>query len=188
MIRRALAFILASLLLVVLPAGAQSTMTPAQKAALAAGIAAETDPEFVGYRNNGQTPLMTAWLNKNASPATKAWRSNVPASDSDDATPWTVFDGLVQGKRESWVHAFLARDRDYIKQSIRKWITDTWGNATVGSNAEAILTGAGQRNITRAEKILGGTTLATTNAVSAIKLTWEGPLTDGDISAALSPQ
>lgn len=112
----------------------------------------------------------------------------MPASDSDDATPWTVFDGLVQGKRESWVHAFLARDRDYTKQSIRKWITDTWGNASVGSDAAAILTGAGQRNVTRAEKILGGTTLATTNSVSAIKLTWEGPLTDGDISAALPTQ
>ena len=163
-------------------------MTPQQLPALKAAILAETDQEFVGYRTNGQTPLMTAWLNKDASPATKAWRSNVSASDSDDATPWTVFDGLVQGKRESWVHAFLARDRNYTKQSIRKWITDTWGNATAGSNAEAILTGAGQRNITRAEKILGGTTLATTNAVNAIKLTWECPLTDGDINAALPSQ
>lgn len=183
---RFITLILAGLLLVVLPAGAQSAMTPAQKAALAAGIAAETDPAFVGYRNNGQTPLMTAWLNKDASPATKAWRSNVPASDSDDVTPWTVFDGLVQGKRESWVHAFLSRERDYTKSAVRKWVTDTWGNASVGSDAADILTGAGQRNITRAEKILGGTTLASTNSVSAIKLTWEGPLTDADISAALN--
>ena len=185
---RILTLILASLLLVVLPAGAQSTMTPAQKAALAAGIAAETDPEFVGYRTNGQTTLMRDWLNKDATPATKAWRSAVPVEDSDEATPWTVFDGLLQGKRESWVQAFLSRPRDYTKQPIRKWVTDTWGNATVGSDAAAILTSAGLRNITRAEKILGGTTLASTNSVSAIKLTWEGPLTDGDISAALPSQ
>jgi hypothetical protein len=186
MIRRIITLAALALALVFTsPTWAQSNMNNQQKAALAAGIAAETDAEFVGYRNNGQTPLMTAWLNKDATPATKAWRTNVPASDSDDATPWTVFDGLAPGKRESWVHAFLARDRDYSKQPIRKWITDTWGPASVSSDAAAILTGAGQRNITRAEKILGGTTLATTNSVSAIKLTWEGPLTDADISAAL---
>lgn len=160
-------------------------LTPAQLPVLKAAILAETDPAFVGYRTNGQTPLMTAWLNADKSPAVKAWRVSVPPQDSDEATPWPAFDALSAGKRESW-RQFFAYARDYSKASIRKWITDVWGNATAASNAEAIMLGAGLRNITRAESYLGGVVTATTNNVTSIKLAWEGPLTDADISAALA--
>lgn len=161
-------------------------LTTAQLQTLKAAIAAETDADFVAARTNGQTPLMTAFFNGEKSPAVSAWRSSVPPQDSDEATPWTNFDSIAQaGKRDSYVHAFMRYPRDYTKNAMRKWITDVWGNAAVGSNAEAILRGAGLRNITRAESILGGSNQASTNTVSALKLTWEGPLTDADIGAAL---
>lgn len=161
-------------------------LTKAQKTLLKTAVLAETDVEFAAYRGNGQTTLMAAWLNGDKAPAVKAWRKSVPPEDSDEATPWTAFDSIAQqGKRDSYLHAFMRYPRDYTKNTVRKWITDVWGNATVGSSAEAILTGAGQRNITRAEAILGGSNTATTNTVSALKLTWEGPLTDTDISAAM---
>jgi len=161
-------------------------MTPAQLATLKAAILAETDPVFVTARTNGQTPLMTAWFNAAKAPAVKAWRKNVRPEDSDEATPWANFDNITQaGKRDSYLHAFMRYARDYTKGEVRKWITDVWGNATAGSNAETILLAAGQRNITRAEAVLGGSTVATTNAVSALKLDWEGPLTDSEIGAAL---
>ena len=161
-------------------------MTPAQLAALKAAINAETDPAFVAARTNGQTPLMTAFLNADKSPAVKAWRTSVPPEVSDEATPWVNFDTVTQaGKRDSYLHAFMRYSRDYSKAAVRKWITDVWGNATANSNATAILTDAGLRNITRAEAILGGANTATTGTVGAIKLAWEGPLSDSDIGAAL---
>lgn len=162
-------------------------MTPEQLTTLKAAILAETDAKFAGYRANGQTTLMAAWFNVEASPAVKAWRSSVPPEDSDEATPWANFDSIAQaGKRDSYLHAFMRYPRNYARNAVRKWITDVWGNAAAGSNAETILVGAGQRNITRGESVLGGNTQASTNSVSALKLAWEGSITDVDISAALA--
>ena len=158
-----------------------TTLTTQQLQTLKAAIIAETNATFAGYRANGQTTLMREWLNKDKSPAVNAWRTSVPPEDSDEATPWPAFDGLAAGKRESWVHGFLRYARDYSRVAVRRWITDTWGNATAGSNAESILNTAGLRKITRAEAILGGSTTATTGTASALKLDWEGPLSDDDI-------
>lgn len=161
-------------------------LTPAQLTTLKAAILAETDADFVLARDQGQTPLMRDWLNADKSPAVKAWRTSVPPEVSDEATPWANFDTITQaGKRDSWLHAFMRYPRDYSKGSIRKWITDVWGNATASSNAATILADAGLRNITRAESILGGAATASTGTVSAIKLGWEGPLSDSDIGQAL---
>jgi hypothetical protein len=157
-----------------------------QKTTLKAAILAEADPEFVAARNNGQTPLLVAWFNKPKVPAVKAWRANVQPAESDEATPWANFDAIAQaGKRDSYLHAFMRYPRDYSKGAVRKWITDVWGNATVGSDAATILTNAGLRDITRAEAVLGGTATATTNSVTGVKLTWVGPMVDSDIGEAL---
>lgn len=160
-------------------------LSPTQLTALKAGIQAETNAAFVGYRNAGQTGLMAEWLNDIKTPTANAWRTAVPPQDIDEATPWTRFDTLAASKRESWNIGFLRYGRDFSKQTIRRWVTDVWGSATANSDAESILTGAGLRPITRAEAILGGTTTATTGTVTALKLSWEGPLSDYDISQAL---
>lgn len=157
----------------------------AQLDTLKAAILVQTDPEFVGYRTNGQTTLMAGWFNVEANPAVKAWRTSVPPEDSDEATPWPAFDVLSAGKRESWNIAFMRFSRDYSRGPVRKWVTDVWGNASEGSNAATILL-AGQRNITRGEAVLGGSNQASTNTVSALKLAWEGSISDVDISAALA--
>jgi hypothetical protein len=163
------------------------TTTNQQRGALKTAILAETDPTFVALRTSGATGAMADWLNLDKSPATKAWRVNVDPRDSDQATPWVNFDGITPaGKRDSYLHAFMRYPRDYSLNSVRKWITDVWGNATAGSDAEKILTGAGLRNISRAEAILGGNNTATTNNVSALKLGWEGPLTNDDVVQAIN--
>ena len=150
---------------------------------LKAAIAAETDPTFVLCRANGQTTLMAAWFNGQRTPIAKAWNSAVDPITSDQVTPWPAFDSLTAGKRDSWKQ-FFAFPRDYSKGVIRKWITDVWGAATAASSAETILT-AGLRNITRAESVLGGSATATTGTVTALRLDWEGDISDSDISAAL---
>ena len=161
-------------------------LTNQQKTTLKAAILAETDPEFVAARENGQTPLLVAWFNKPKVPAVKCWRSDVQPQESDEATPWANFDSIAQaGKRDSYLHAFMRYSRDFTKASVRKWITDVWGNASVGSDAATILTTAGQRDITRAESVLGGSNAVTTNSVSGIKLAWTGPMTEADIGEAM---
>lgn len=162
-------------------------LTTAQLQTLKAAILAETNAEFAALRSSGATGAMAEWLNVEKTPATKAWRTNVDPRDSDEATPWANFDTItVAAKRDSYLHAFMRYPRDYSKGAVRKWITDIWGNATTGSNAETILLVAGLRNITRAEAALGGTATATTNAVTALKLSWEGLLSNEDVVLAVN--
>ena len=154
-----------------------------ETAALKAAIAAETNATFRDYRTEGATGLMAEWYNANFSPATLAWRTNVPPEDSDEAPSYSAFDTLQQGKRDSWV-VFLKFPRNFTKNKVRRWVVDVWGDATQNSNAAAILD-AGTRRITRAENALGGTTTATQGVVTARVLTWEGPLTNEDVINAL---
>jgi hypothetical protein len=161
-------------------------LTTQQLQTLKDAILAETDVEFAALRSSGATGAMAEWLNVEKAPAAKAWRSNVDPRDSDEVTPWANFDALTAGKRDSYIGAFLKYSRDYSKNAVRKWITDIWGNASVGSDAATILAGAGQRNITRAEAVLGGSATTATNSVSALKLAWEGFLSNEDVVHAVN--
>jgi hypothetical protein len=154
-----------------------------ETAALKAAIAAETNATFAGYRAEGATGLMAEWYNGNFSPATRAWRTNVPPEDSDEAPSYLAFDTIQAGKRDSW-RFFLQFPRNFTKNKVRRWVVDVWGDATQNSNAATILD-VGTRRITRAENALGGTTTATQGVVTARVLTWEGPLTNEDVIDAL---
>jgi len=66
------------------------SLTPAQLTTLKAAILAETDPEFVGYRTNGQTGLIedTGWsavANGNTAASITAAGSGSPANGWNEA-------------------------------------------------------------------------------------------------------
>lgn len=133
-------------------------LTDPQLATLKAAIIA--DPTAGPMRAAGDTVSLLAWCNgAKTNPATLAWRVNVPIQDSDEAADYSTYDSIVAGKRDSW-SIYLRSARSFAKTKVRKWITDVWGNATAGSNAESILT-AGTENITNAQFALGGTVKAT---------------------------
>jgi hypothetical protein len=54
-----------------------ATFTNTQLLALQADIIANTDPEFVTYRNNGQNGKMAEWYNTTASPDYTCWKNKV---------------------------------------------------------------------------------------------------------------
>lgn len=162
-------------------------LTDAQLIVFSVAMRANTDPAVVEAVAIGNATYLVEYYNTVASPAVKAWRTSVQPEETDEATPWAVFSDIAKaGQRDSWLHGFMRFPRDYSRGPVRKWLTDVWGNATTGSNAEAILVSAGQRNITRAESVLGGNNIATTNQVSALKLQWEGEVTIDDVGRALS--
>lgn len=158
-------------------------MNNAQLDILKAAILAETDPTFVSYRNAGATGAMADWYNDPISPAQKAWITNQPSMDSDDAPNYANFDAIAAGKRDSWGF-FLASPRNFTRNKVRKWVTDVWGNATAGSDAEAILLAA-TRYAQRGEIVFGGAP-KTTGTVSALDLTYVGDISNNDILQALA--
>ncbi len=127
--------------------------TPAAAALLAAG-------NVIGLKD---------WCNANS--GAKRW---LPAADPlsvEEAPSYTSYDSLMQGKRDSWM-VFLRNARDFGRNKVRSWVVDIWGNATAGSNAEAILQ-AGTVNATNAQVALGGQS-KTTGTVVAVDTSFEG--------------
>lgn len=133
--------------------------TPAAAALLAAG-------NVIGLKD---------WCNANS--GAKRW---LPAADPlsvEEAPSYTSYDSLMQGKRDSWM-VFLRNARDFGRNKVRSWVTDIWGNATAGSNAEAILQ-AGTVNATNAQVALGGQS-KTTGTVTAVDTSFEGDVDERD--------
>jgi hypothetical protein len=88
----------------------------------------------------------------------------------EEAPNYTTYDTLSQGKRDSWA-LFLHAPRDFGRNKVRLWVTDVWGNATAGSNAEAVLI-AGTVFATNAQVAIGGTS-RNTGAVTALDASFE---------------
>lgn len=164
------------------------TLTDAQIAALKAFVSNSADPEIVDARARGATVELAAALNVAAAGPVKAWNMAVGAQTLDEATPWTGFDTLdgtaAGGKKLSWLQIFNF-PRDFSKNIVRNWVTDIWGAATTGSNAEKILN-ACTVNATVAQNAIGGTTKAT-GTVSAIDRYFAGVVSQSDAQRILAP-
>jgi len=154
-------------------------MNNAQKAVLKAAILA--DPALVPLTSGPTTDYNGLVTILNSAGTTQAWRANVSPVEIDEATPWTSFDSISPaGKRDSYLHAFLRFPRDFARQKTRKWLTDVWGNATNGSNAESIFLGCAIEIATRAEEMIGGN-VESINAVSALDRSFNGLVSLQDV-------
>lgn len=160
-------------------------LSNARLTTLKGAILAETDPVFVALRDAQASAAMASWYNQGAAPAELAWGVAVDRRTIDEAATYTTFDALAAGKRDLWRLFLEGAPRDMGKSKNRNVVIDVWGAATASSIAEAVLQ-ASTRNISRAEKLLGGSTTATTGTVTAKRLTWEGPLQAGDVVDALA--
>lgn len=117
----------------------------------------------------GDVTSLYFWLNGQKTPAAPAWYTQAPQLAIEESPTYTTYDSIVTGKRDSWV-LFLKSSRDFTKNKVRNWVTDIWGNATAGSNSDAILL-AGTFNATNAQVAIGGTSRST-GTVSALDLTF----------------
>ena len=142
-------------------------LTPTQIATLKTFVQNSSAPEIVAARTAGATFLLMGLLNAANNPVTKAWRVAVSAVELDDAADYTGFDTLNQGKRDEWSIFLQYAPRDMTKGAKRKVVTDVWGAASAGTNAEVILT-ACLENATVAQVAIGGSD-ASTGTVTALK-------------------
>lgn len=153
-------------------------LTDAQLQTLKTAIAAETDPEFVTYRTNGQTTLMADWYNQPSS--TSAWHNNADRTVLFEATNIVKFDTLSGGKRDAWRLLMDNTPVDFGRNKLRKAVEDIWGV----TDSVAVLQGVTEF-ATRAQALFGGN-VKTTNTVVALDRDFEGFLSSQDISAALA--
>lgn len=177
MIRRL--FILLSMSLLAAVASAQS-LTTAQLQTLKAAILAETDPTFVTYRTNGQTGLMAAFFNVQASPAFYVWRSaytpDLKAAAIDNGI--TQLDGLIASKREVLLW-WANRTHDARLAATQAAMSDMTGSQ---NTLKAALVDGAKRAVTRGERLYVTGTGSLASPGTAV---FEGSITEQHIGAAL---
>lgn len=168
-------------------------MTPSQLADLKTAILSETDSEFVGYRNNGQTPLMAAWFNAPLAPTyyvkrTSLSRHDILTATSDDGTTFSWAGGAYitrsQGERDAFREMFNSTGTvNPSLATIQAAFADIFSGAG-GAGNRAHITAMSRRPCTRAERlyVAGGDG----SKANPAKMGFEGAITDSDISAALS--
>ena len=161
------------------------SITTAQLVTLKASILAETNPTFIALRQTGATGQMAEWINGTLVPNQAAWLSSASSVALDEGADYSLFDSIVAGKRDAWALFLRYAPRNMTRARNRKVVTDVWGNATAASVAESILI-ASTRTITRGEGYLGGVVTATTGTVTALRLAWEGAISNDDVVQAVN--
>jgi hypothetical protein len=161
------------------------SITTTQLVTLKAAILAETNPAFVALRQAGATGQMSDWINGTLVPNQSAWLSSASSMVLDEGADYSLFDSIVAGKRDAWALFLRYAPRDITRFRNRKVIVDIWGPAIAASVAESILLVA-TRKITRGEGYLGGIVTATTGTVTALRLVWEGSVSNDDVVQAVN--
>ena len=168
------------------------SLSPQQLQTLKAAMLAETDPAFVEYRTNGQTPLMSDWLNSEANPTyyvkrTQLSRHDILTGTSDDGTIFSWAGGAYitrnQGERDAFREMFNNSGTvDPWLPTIRAAFADIF-SGTGGASNRAHIVAMSRRPATRFEKLFASG--AGTKAAPSTLVVKE-PVTDQDIGSALN--
>lgn len=159
-------------------------MTPEQLQILAAAIAAETDPAFVEYRQQGATGAMAGWFN-GASTAI-VWRSSVQTSDIGGAVNYVAVEAMTDINRGK-IGNFYAMNPDSFspdRADVRSYWSNTFSGA-LGGQGQATrdaLEALWRRAATRGEALFATGTKTT---ASPGTLVFEGSIGNDDIVRAL---
>ena len=156
-------------------------LTTAQQTALNTAIEAETNPEFVGWRNEGALGLMTEFMN---SPSTFiVWKTSVPKNEVGKAFQSTALAAITSGNNEKLAN-FAAWNEvvDPSRADQRGFFNDVFSVAA-GASTRASLDALWRRPATRAERVFA-TGTGTTAAPGT--LVFEGTISEYDVVRAVN--
>lgn len=149
-----------------------------QMQTLAGALRASVDATVVAALALRNDVALAAWCN--AASAQDCWREDVGGSDLFQETDVAKFDNLTAGKRDAWRLMLTYAPVNFGKLKNRKAVQDVWGVADSVAVLQAVT-----RKATNAEQIFGGVD-ATTNTVTAWKLTVPGNVSIDDVSNSLN--
>lgn len=161
-------------------------LTEQQLSTLAAAIAAETDPEFVGYRESGATGAMAEWFNRTTSPEFIVWRDMVTTAEVGNAVSYVAVEAMTDANRGRITTFYAMNPVSFVPRAdIRSYWANTFSGALggEGANTRAALEALWRRAATRAEKVFA---TGTGSTASPATLGWMGTITNDDIVRAIS--
>jgi hypothetical protein len=160
-------------------------LTQAQLSVFRAALLAETDPELVSYRQNGQTPLIAEWYNRTATPDYIVWRDQVGKDEiTQNGFDWTRLDNLSIGKARVWDGLFdnANRSMNPSKPNVRAGVDAVWVGTAADLAVRAAVYTHCKRPALRIERLFA-TGLGTLASPSLAVYT--GELSETDVTLAL---
>ena len=155
--------------------------TPAQIQTLRTAILAETDPTFVGYRNNGQTTLMAAFYNANSTFI--VWKTSVTRNEVGKTFVASALAAITAGNNDKLANFAAWNETVNPSRADQRQFFDDIFSVAAGASTRAALLALWKRPATRVERLFA--TGTGTDATPGL-LTLEGFVDDADISAALA--
>ena len=151
-----------------------------------AAIAAETDPEFVSYRDAGLAAPMTEWWNRPASPEKIVWRTAVSNDEIGDAMNGTEVASMSSlNMQRAQMLANYSSGFQNPSRFDRRDAFDRIFSGAGGQNTRAALAVLWRRTTNRVEALFA---VGTGTDASPATLDYEGRISELDISRAVSPE
>ena len=161
------------------------SLTTAQLQTLKTAILAETNPEFVGYRNAGDNAGMASWYNVPSSAI--VWRSRVPTTEIGLTVNYVAVAAMTTANLDR-IKTFITLNPvnfDPGRSDIRTYMSDTFSGA-LGGQGQATrdaLDAMYRRAATRGEALYD---TGTGTTVSPATLGYEGSIATDDVREALA--
>lgn len=152
--------------------------TQGQQQALVQALRSETNATVVAAIAARNDTQLLSWCNDLST--ADAWSDAMDSKSLFQAADITKFDNLTAGKRDAYRMMLDYAPHDMSKNANRKAVLDIWGVTDSVPVLQACV-----RKATRAETYIGGT-VAATNGVSALKLSWSGKVDLETLSTALN--
>jgi hypothetical protein len=158
-------------------------LTPSQKTALKAYIAADTTLA-AWYATGRMAEEIANALNLPQAPEWVVWKTNVdPSAIMANGMDWTRVDNLTVGKARIWDWMTRLGTLNASQPNIRAGIDRVWSGTAPMLAVRATVYTHCKRAATRAEKALS---TGTGTTASPATMSYEQPLTYADVDAAMA--
>ena len=163
-------------------------LTTEQLHVFRAALLAETDPDLVFRRDNGQAGRVAEWYNQVGANAPIVWKTSLQLEEiTSNGFDWVRVDNLSVGKARIWEWMFGAESKSInpSKPNIRAGIAEVWKGTAADLAVQATVLNHCKRGTSRIEALFA---VGTGTAAVPATMGFEGLLTEMDISLATAPE
>lgn len=131
-------------------------LTTEQLHVFRAALLAETDPDLVFRRDNGQAGRVAEWYNQVGANAPIVWKTSLQLEEiTSNGFDWVRVDNLSVGKARIWEWMFGGEDKSInpSKPNIRAGIAEVWKGTAADLAVQATVLNHCKRPATRIEAL-----------------------------------
>ena len=163
-------------------------LTTEQLHVFRAALLAETDPDLVFRRDNGQAGRVAEWYNQVGANAPIVWKTSLQLEEiTSNGFDWVRVDNLSVGKARIWEWMFGSENKSInpSKPNIRAGIAEVWKGTAADLAVQATVMNHCKRPATRIEALYAAGS-GTTGAPATMVFTEQ--LSEPDVMRALYTQ